>query len=198
MKIAKTSHKVSFYDYTNDPRPSLHIQRWGFLIKSMVRQQYLKEEKKNVRPFEQVGRSQLLACSQQKHFIHQHFHLKHFQKTKLFVCILIKRESLQRHFSKSLSKTHCTDTSLNYFQNQHFVHILIETRIITKLHFQNTFKNHTKHNFKQKQVIQQVTKSPWKTRDEKGANTFPFHNLPPELKKTSQRSFLCFFTFPFG
>ena len=33
--------------------------------------------------------------------------------------------------------------------------------------------------------------------DEKGATTFPFHNLPPELKKTSQRHFLCFFTFPF-
>ena len=26
--------------------------------------------------------------------------------------------------------------------------------------------------------------------DEKGANTFPFHNLPPEPTKTSQRSFL--------
>ena len=63
--------------------------------------------------------------------------------------------------------------------------------------FQNTFKNHTKHNFKQKQVIYQVTKSPWKTIDKKGANTFPFHNLPSELKKQSQRSFLCFFTFPF-
>ena len=33
--------------------------------------------------------------------------------------------------------------------------------------------------------------------DEKGANTFPFHNLPPELKKQSQRSFMCFFTVPF-
>ena len=33
--------------------------------------------------------------------------------------------------------------------------------------------------------------------DEKGDNTFPFHNLPPELKKQSQRSFLCFFTFPY-
>ena len=32
--------------------------------------------------------------------------------------------------------------------------------------------------------------------DEKGASTFPFHNLPPEPKKTSQRSFLCFLTFP--
>ena len=32
--------------------------------------------------------------------------------------------------------------------------------------------------------------------DEKGANTFPFHNLPPELKKTSQRSFLFFSPFP--
>ena len=47
---------------------------------------------------------------------------------------------------------------------------------------QNTFKNHTKHNFKQKQVILQVTKSPWKTMDEKGANTFPFHNLPPDSR----------------
>ena len=50
---------------------------------------------------------------------------------------------------------------------------------------QNTFKNHTKQNFKQKQV----TKSPWKTMDEKGANTFPFHNLHPELKKKSQEVF---------
>ena len=33
--------------------------------------------------------------------------------------------------------------------------------------------------------------------DEKGSSTFPFHNLPPEPKKTSQRSFLFFFTFPY-
>ena len=92
---------------------------------------------------------------------------------------LYKREPLQRKpFSKSLSKTYLINTSLNYFRNKHFVYVLIETRIITKLHFQNTFKNHTKHDFKQKQVIKQVTKSPWKTMDEKGANTFPFHNLP--------------------
>ena len=32
--------------------------------------------------------------------------------------------------------------------------------------------------------------------DKKDASTFPFHNLPPEPKKTSQRSFLCFLTFP--
>ena len=63
--------------------------------------------------------------------------------------------------------------------------------------FTKYFQNHTKHYFKQDQVSQQVTKSPWKIMDEKGANTFPFHNLPPELKKQSQRSFLCFFTFPF-
>ena len=31
--------------------------------------------------------------------------------------------------------------------------------------------------------------------DEKGANTFPFHNLSPELKKISQRSFLFFSPF---
>ena len=32
--------------------------------------------------------------------------------------------------------------------------------------------------------------------DRKGANTFPFYNLLPEPKKTSQRFFLCFLTFP--
>ena len=33
--------------------------------------------------------------------------------------------------------------------------------------------------------------------DEKGANTFPFHNLPPELKKTSLKVFPVLFTFPY-
>ena len=33
--------------------------------------------------------------------------------------------------------------------------------------------------------------------DEKGANTFPFHNLPPELKKTYQKSFLFSSHFPY-
>ena len=32
--------------------------------------------------------------------------------------------------------------------------------------------------------------------DEKGANTFPFHNLPPELKKILKRCFLFFSHFP--
>ena len=61
-------------------------------------------------------------------------------------------------------------------------------------------KPHTKHHFKQLEKqskwSKQVTKSPWISMDEKGACTFPFHNLPPEPKKTSQRSFLCFLTFP--
>ena len=54
-------------------------------------------------------------------------------------------------------------------------------------YFQNIFQNHTlKHHFKQleKQSKWSKTsnKSPWKTMDEKGNNTFPFHNLPPEPK----------------
>ena len=32
--------------------------------------------------------------------------------------------------------------------------------------------------------------------DEKGANTFLFHNLPPELKKNSQKVFPVIFNFP--
>ena len=63
--------------------------------------------------------------------------------------------------------------------------------------FKNTFKTHPKVHFQTKAMIQQETKSPQITTEEKGANTFPFHNLPPKLKKYSQRSLLCFFTFPF-
>ena len=33
--------------------------------------------------------------------------------------------------------------------------------------------------------------------DEKGANTFPFYNSSPKLKKTSQMSFLFFSPFPY-
>ena len=33
--------------------------------------------------------------------------------------------------------------------------------------------------------------------DEKGANTFPFHNLPPELKKTSLKVFPMLFHLSF-
>ena len=66
--------------------------------------------------------------------------------------------------------------------------------------FKTFSKPHTKHHFKQlkskSKWSKQVTKSPWITMDENGACTFPFHNLPPEPKKTSQRSFLCFLTFP--
>ena len=63
---------------------------------------------------------------------------------------------------------------------------------------QNTFKtkqNTISNKTKQSKLSKQVTKSPWKTMDEKSASTFPFHNLPPKLKKTSQRSFLCFLAF---
>ena len=48
------------------------------------------------------------------------------------------------------------------------------------------FQNHSKHHFKQFQKqsrwSKQVTKSPWKTMDEKGANTFPFYDLPPNSR----------------
>ena len=39
------------------------------------------------------------------------------------------------------------------------------------------------HNQTKASDLKRVTKSPWKTMDKKGANTFPFHNLPPEPKK---------------
>ena len=67
-------------------------------------------------------------------------------------------------------------------------------------HTQSTISNNWKHHFKQLKMqgkwSKQVTKSPWITMDRKGANTFPFYNLLPEPKKTSQRFFLFFLTFP--
>ena len=42
----------------------------------------------------------------------------------------------------------------------------------------------------------QVTKSPWITMDRKGANTFPFYNLPIEPEKYLEKGiFLCFCPF---
>ena len=52
--------------------------------------------------------------------------------------------------------------------------------------FQKYFQNQMTNTFQTKHFQSELaTKSPWITTDEKGANTFPFHNLPPELKKTS-------------
>ena len=46
--------------------------------------------------------------------------------------------------------------------------------------------NFWKHN-------EQVPKSPWIITDKKGANTFPFYNLPPEPEKHLEKEFLCAF-----
>ena len=157
--------------------PFLHPKIW-LLTKSMVRQQCQRNRKCTRKTFEQVDYFQLLAlfpnnypCYFQKytHFQDIFTNIENiFKKTNIFVYILTN----ENHYKDFLNEW---------------------------LLLQNTFKKPHKAQFSNKsKLIQQVTKSPWKTTDEKDANTFPFHNLPPELKKTSQRSFLCFFTFPFG
>ena len=45
-------------------------------------------------------------------------------------------------------------------------------------------------------TIEQVPKSPWITTDRKGANTFPFYNLPPEPRNISKRNFFVLLSFP--
>ena len=57
-----------------------------------------------------------------------------------------------------------------------------------------TFQNKT-HKHKQFKN-EQVPKSPWKTMDRKGANTFPFYNLPPVLRNISKKVFSVLFPFP--
>ena len=115
--------------------------------------------------------------------------------------VIIKKTALHWHFQNIFPKQ--TLSSNKYFQNNHFVCILIETRIITKFaatkafskYFQNPPQTHLKQsNFKSDLAS---NKSPQITTDEKGANTFPFHNLSPKLKKISQRSFLFFSPFPY-
>ena len=78
---------------------------------------------------------------------------------------------------------HKTTLSFNkYFQNKHFVCVLNDAGIITKFsalrHFSKYFQTHSQSIFKS----ELASKRPQITTDEKGANTFPFHNLPPELK----------------
>ena len=48
-----------------------------------------------------------------------------------------------------------------------------------------------------KQVILQVTKSPWKTMDGKGANTFPFHNISPLTQENISKVFPVLFSLSF-
>ena len=65
-------------------------------------------------------------------------------------------------------------------------------RIYTPFKQKNFFQTH-KH--KEKQFwkhFEQVPKSPWITTDRKGANNFPFYNLPPVLK-ISKKEFFCAF-----
>ena len=72
---------------------------------------------------------------------------------------------------------------------KHIFEPLFETKLCThenhyKEIFQNTFKAHTTSTLSnESKWSERVTKSPWKTMDEKGANTIPFHNLPPEPEK---------------
>ena len=117
-------------------------------------------------------------------------------------CLLFKNHTLYTLSKQTLSKTFeisfRKDTHRRIYSNtSHYVGCLKQG-----ISFKNIFKTHTHthHNFKQLKIkvsdLKQVTKSPWITMDEKGANTFPFHNLPPEPTKTSQRFFLCFLTFP--
>ena len=49
--------------------------------------------------------------------------------------------------------------------------------------FQKYFQNYHKH------ISNKEFQSALETKDKKDANTFPFHNLPPELKKISQKVF---------
>ena len=77
---------------------------------------------------------------------------------------------------------------------------LLRTDTRVELEFsKKLFKTHIEkqtNNFEN--TSEQVSKSPWITMDRKGANTFPFYNLPPEPRAISIRNFSVLLSFPFG
>ena len=80
------------------------------------------------------------------------------------------------------------------------LHTLLRIEARVKLKFQT--KNFFKPTSTKKTIlktIEQVPKSLWITTDRKGANTFPFYNLPLEPEKYLEKGiFLCFFPFRVG
>ena len=95
-------------------------------------------------------------------------------KTKLF-----SHRHIFKSFQSNFSNTLIQESNWNFQRN--FLKPTVEKQT-----------NHLwKHN-------EQVSKSPWITMDRKGANTFPFYNLPPEPRAISIRNFSVLLTFPFG
>ena len=93
-----------------------------------------------------------------------------FQKTKTFHTYTFRTK-----FSKTLHTLLRTEARVkSKFQNKNFFQ--------THKHKENNFENN-----------EQVPKSPWITTDRKGANTFPFYNLPPVLRSISKKEFFCAF-----
>ena len=125
------------------------------------------------------------SLAHDKNFSHLHSHFKTFSKKDKTFCIRSYRD-----------ENHCKTSFQNTFWNTIHKHIfepLFETKLCIRSYrdenhykeiFQNTFKAHiTSTLSNESKWSKWVTKSPWKTMDEKGANTFPFHNLPPEPEK---------------
>ena len=88
-------------------------------------------------------------------------------------------------FSKYFSKKQKFCIHFQWYEN----HYKITTFKTSSKHF----LTYTKHKAFQNEL---EIKSLWITTDEKGANTFPFHNLPPKLKKILKSSFMFFSPFP--
>ena len=84
-----------------------------------------------------------------KNTFHKHL-FELFSKPTLCMCSYRNENHYKDTFSKSLSKPHSTSTSLKYFQNQHFIHVLIETRTITKTFSSKYFQTHTTSTFSNK------------------------------------------------
>ena len=77
---------------------------------------------------------------------------------------------------------------------QKILHILLRTETRVKSKFSN--KNFFKPTSTKKTILktfEQVPKSLWITTDRKGANTFPFYNLPPEPEKHPEKEYFCAF-----
>ena len=97
---------------------------------------------------------------------------------------------------KQTKQSFHTDT-FKSFQSKFFKHsdVRVELKFFKETFLEPTIEKQA-NNFEN--TNEQVSKSPWITMDRKGANTFPFYNLPPEPRSISLRNFSVLLSFPFG
>ena len=140
----------------------------------------------------------VIACSQTKTIFTPHT-FKTISKTNILYTFSTIRESLQNGltlaFSKHLSKTFpFQQIFLKPTLCIHSQRYENHCKVFPNLGVFKIFSNLHEH---KEFFSDQAIKSSYITTDEKGANTFPFHNLPPWTQENYKMVFSVLFTLSF-